>query len=130
MAFIRSYAAVEAIGRLGRDAQIRTTSSGKQFTTFSLAVTERAGKEGAEKTQWFDVSYFGSVEPRFVALLKTGTLVFVRGELPVKTAVTDKGSRVYTGIRAHEEEEAFYGPFLSQEEAMEAMAKENIPASR
>ena len=32
MAFIRSYAAVEAIGRLGRDAQIRTTSSGKQFT--------------------------------------------------------------------------------------------------
>ena len=45
MAFIRSYAAVEAIGRLGRDAQIRTTSSGKQFTTFSLAVTERAGKE-------------------------------------------------------------------------------------
>lgn len=31
MAFIRSYAAVEAIGRLGRDAQIRTTSSGKQF---------------------------------------------------------------------------------------------------
>lgn len=83
MAFIRSYAAVEAIGRLGRDAQIRTTSSGKQFTTFSLAVTERAGKEGAEKTQWFDVSYFGSVEPRFVAVLKTGTLVFVRGELPV-----------------------------------------------
>lgn len=102
MAFIRSYAAVEAIGRLGRDAQIRTTSSGKQFTTFSLAVTERAGKDGAEKTQWFDVSYFGSVEPRFVALLKTGTLVFVRSELPVKTAVTDKGSRVYTGIRARE----------------------------
>lgn len=30
----------------------------------------------------------------------------------------------------YEEEEAFYGPFLSQEEAMEAMAKENIPASR
>lgn len=100
MAFIRSYASVEAIGRLGRDAQIRTTNTGKQYNSFSLAVTERAGKDGAEKTQWFDVSYFGSVDPRFVEMLKTGTLVFVRGEL--KTTVTDKGSRVYTGIRARE----------------------------
>lgn len=65
---------------------------------FLLPSLNAQGKKAPKRRR----SYFGSVEPRFVALLKTGTLVFVRGELPVKTAVTDKGSRVYTGIRARE----------------------------
>ena len=102
MSFVRSYLSLEAVGRIGRDAVVRTTSTGKSFTAFSIAVTERNCKDGADRTQWFDVSYFGSVDPRFVDMLKAGAMVFVRGELSVKAAVADNQPRVYTGIRARE----------------------------
>lgn len=49
MAFIRSYAAVEAIGRLGRDAQIRTTSSENSSPLFLLPSLNAQGKKAPKR---------------------------------------------------------------------------------
>lgn len=96
--YTRSYASIEVIGRIGKDAMLRATKSGHSFATFSVAVTEKAGTETT--TQWFDVSYF--CDQKFADWLKAGTLVFVRGE-PLVKATTVKGEpKAYLSIRARE----------------------------
>ena len=97
--FTRSYASIEAVGRIGKDAMLRTTKSGHSYATFSVAVTEKAGTETT--TQWFDVSYF--CDQKFADWLKAGTLVLVRGEPIVKATTSKSGQpKAYLGIRGRE----------------------------
>ncbi|WP_291117479.1 single-stranded DNA-binding protein [Empedobacter sp. UBA7248] len=64
------------IGRLTRDAEVRTTSQDKQVVNFSIAITESyRNKQGEQikQTIYFDCSYWISV--KVAELLTKGTLV-------------------------------------------------------
>ena len=66
-----------ATGRLGRDAETRTTQGGAQVTGFSLAVD---GYEGGEKiTTWLKCAMWGERGAKVAPMLRKGTSVSVVG---------------------------------------------------
>ena len=71
---------ITIIGRLGRDAVIRETSTGSRFVTMTVAVNAR--RQNAEKTSWYEVTTF-NVErlEKMVPYLTKGSSVVVVGEL-------------------------------------------------
>ena len=48
-------------GRLGKDPELKTGSSGAEYTNFSLAVDRRREKDGERKTDWFRCVAFGKM---------------------------------------------------------------------
>ncbi len=71
---------ITIIGRLGRDAVIRETSTGSRFVTMTVAVNAR--RQNVEKTSWYEVTTF-NVErlEKMVPYLTKGSSVVVVGEL-------------------------------------------------
>ena len=69
-------------GRLGRDAELRSTQTGKQVCGFSVAVDVRKG--GEKVTQWVECSLWEKRGEALVQYLKKGTPVAVTGDLSVR----------------------------------------------
>lgn len=65
-------------GRLGRDAETRSTQDGTPVCSFSVAVDYRAGREKA--TNWYRVSLWGQRGSALAQHLTKGTVVSVSGE--------------------------------------------------
>ena len=77
-------------GNLGRDAEVRTTQSGKVVCRFSVAVQEGYGDN--QRTKWVKCSLFGKrAEGDLPQYLTSGTRVLVTGN-PQADAWTDTGS--------------------------------------
>lgn len=58
-----SHNEITIIGNLGRDPEIKTTSSGVRVANLTIATNRRRKIEGewSEETDWFDVSIFGNI---------------------------------------------------------------------
>jgi single-strand DNA-binding protein len=68
------------IGRLTRDAQVRTLSNEKQVVNFSIATNDNyRNKQGEriEQTTYFDCSYW--ISPKVAEILTKGALVELNG---------------------------------------------------
>lgn len=87
---------VITIGRLGKDAQVRTSQNGKQYLSFTVAVNSK--RNGNEQTTWYDVSSFntGHIENLTKWLLK-GKLVSVTGELDAH--LSESNGKNYLNLR-------------------------------
>lgn len=71
---------ITIIGRLGRDAVIRETSTGSRFLTMTVATN--AKKQNVEKTSWYEVTTFNIERlEKMVPYLTKGSSVVVVGEL-------------------------------------------------
>jgi single-strand DNA-binding protein len=71
---------ITIIGRLGRDAVLRETQSGRKVIAFPVAVNGRAN--GVEKTSWYDVSSFNYERyQNMVKYLTKGSSVTIVGDL-------------------------------------------------
>ena len=82
-------------GNLGKDAEVRTTASGKVVCSFSVAVQDGYGDN--QKTKWVKCSLFGKrAEGGLPQYLKTGTRVLVTGN-PQPEAWIDKGTNEARG---------------------------------
>ena len=68
---------MQAIGRLGKDAEVKTLESGKKVISFSLAVDTGYGDN--KRTLWLDVSKWGE-NTAVAQYLTKGTQVHVDGE--------------------------------------------------
>lgn len=66
------------MGRLTRDPETRTTQSGKQITTFSIAV-DRIGN--SEETDFFDITTWDKLAEIVGQYLEKGSKVLVQGRL-------------------------------------------------
>lgn len=78
------YQSTTVIGHLGRDPEMRYTSSGMAVCSFSVAVSRKwTSKDGAqqEKTTWFRVSAWGKLGEVCNQYLAKGRLVMVEGEV-------------------------------------------------
>ena len=76
------------IGGLTRDPESRTTQSGKQVCTFSIAVTRRNDRE---KSDFFRVSAWGELGNNCARYLAKGKKVCVIGQVSVSTYTTQNG---------------------------------------
>lgn len=86
---------VIVVGRLGKDPEVKYTSSGKIVANFSLAVDEsykNAQDEKVKKTEWIDFVAWGkSVENFIQPYLHQGDMVYVEGKIQ-KRSWEDKQS--------------------------------------
>src|SRR5690554_3706971 len=80
------------IGRLTRDAEVRTTSQDKQVVNFSIATNDSYKNklgERIEQTTYFDCAYWISVN--VAQVLTKGTLVELTGRVSARAWVGKEG---------------------------------------
>jgi single-strand DNA-binding protein len=77
-------------GRLGGDAEMKTTNGGTEVCKFSVATDSK--RSGERVTTWFDVSIFGKRGASLCQFLKKGSAVTVVGDLEARTYEARDGS--------------------------------------
>lgn len=83
-------------GRIGRDAELRTTQSGDTVSGFTVAVDVRQGRE--KVTNWWRVSLWGKRAEALNQYLTKGASVTVMGEF----SLTEYEGKLQLNIRASE----------------------------
>lgn len=95
---------VRLIGNLGKDPEIRYTTSGTAVATLNVATTERIKiqERWEDKTEWHNVVTWGKLAEAAGQFLKKGRQVFVAGKLQTRSW-DDAGTKRYaTEIVAEE----------------------------
>ncbi|MEZ7497897.1 single-stranded DNA-binding protein [Flavobacterium sp. Arc3] len=86
------------IGRVTKDAEVRTLSNSKQVVNFSVATNDsyrnKAG-ERIEQTTYFDCAYW--ISPKVVGILTKGSLVELTGRLSAR-AWTGNNGETHAGL--------------------------------
>ena len=72
------------VGNLGRDPELRATTSGQSVCNFSLATTERfTGRDGQsrEQTEWHNIVVWGKPAEACGRYLKKGSQAYIEGRI-------------------------------------------------
>ena len=69
-------------GRVGADAEIRTTQGGTKILSFRIA--NDIGFGDRRTTQWIDVNYFGKNAESIVGFIRKGDKITVLGEIKLE----------------------------------------------
>jgi len=75
---------VQLIGYLGKDPESRFTSTGKEYTIFSLAVGRHWKNKDGElqsETEWFNIEAWSRLAEICRQYLQKGSLVYLEGRL-------------------------------------------------
>ncbi len=76
---------ITIIGRLTRDPELRTTTSGKSIASFSVAVDRRVkDKDGNKQADFFRVDAWGQLGDYAASYLTKGRLVAVSGRMEMR----------------------------------------------
>ncbi len=90
---------VMLIGRLGRDPELRYSSTGMPVVTLNIATdgsyTDRNGNK-VERTEWHRVVAFQRAAESCAQYLATGSLVFVEGSIHTRKWQDQQGEDRYT----------------------------------
>jgi single-strand DNA-binding protein len=86
------------VGRLGTDPEMRSTQSGTQVCSLSLATSETWVKDGKreEKTEWHKIVLWGRQAELAQKYLKKGRMVYIEGKLQTRTWQDQQGQKRYT----------------------------------
>jgi len=86
---------VYLIGNLGKEADKRTTPSGKDVANFSIATSRPGASKDAEWiTQWHNIVCWGKAAVK-AAKAKKGDRIFVHGELTSRSWEDKDGTKHY-----------------------------------
>ncbi len=97
------------IGRLTRDAEVRTTSQEKQVVNFSVATNDsyrNKQDERIEQTTYFDCAYW--ISAKVATLLTKGTLVELTGRVSTR-AWLGKDGEAHSGLNFHTSQIKLHG---------------------
>lgn len=88
------------IGRLTRDAEMKTTASGKNYVRFSIAVnrTRKKGDAYVNIPSFFTLHQFNKSVEKLFPFLKKGQLVAIEGHLEQRTWDSQGEKRTSTEI--------------------------------
>ena len=87
------------VGHVGKDPDIRATSSGDTVASFSLATNTGYGEN--KTTDWHNVSVFGKSADFVRNYVKKGAQVYVEGSIRNRSYVDKGGNKKYvTEIKA------------------------------
>jgi len=99
----------QIVGRIGRDAEIKTTPSGATVCKFAIATNSGFGDN--QETFWINCSMWGGRAEKIVRHLTKGSSVLVVGELKTRTFPKNDGSTGHSlELRVAELEFAGRGP--------------------
>ena len=83
-------------GRLSKDVELRTTTSGTQVASFSVAVQRRFAKEGEERqADFFNVTAWGKTGEFVQKYFKKGQEIYIQGRLENRSWDDDQGMKHY-----------------------------------
>ena len=89
---------VMLIGRLGRDPEMRYTSSGTAVVNFSMATnhfTKDQNGNNSEQTEWHNIVAFGRTAEVAGEYLTKGRLVYIEGRLQTRSWDDPNGQKKY-----------------------------------
>jgi single-strand DNA-binding protein len=87
---------VVLIGRLTRDPELRSTTSGVSCTTFTLAVDRNyTNQQGEKEADFIPVVTWRALAENCAKYLAKGRLVAVSGRIQTRNYETDDGKRKY-----------------------------------
>ncbi len=92
----RSLNKVQLIGHLGKDPEVRYTSSGKALATFTLATsTNRRDAEGKDQefTDWHRIVAWGRLAEVCGEYLAKGRLVYIEGRIQSRDWKDQEGAK-------------------------------------
>ena len=81
------------VGHVGKDPDIRSTSSGETIASFSLATNSGYGEK--KTTDWHNVSVFGKSADFVRDYVKKGAQVYVEGSIRNRSYVDKNGIKKY-----------------------------------
>lgn len=89
---------VSLIGNLGKDPEIKTTTSGQHVANFSIATTDVHVKDGqkVENTEWHRIVAWGKIAELCGKFLKKGSSVYLQGKLQTRKWTNKEGKDQYT----------------------------------
>ena len=87
-----NYNKIVIVGRVGRDPEVRTTTTGKQVADFSVAVNRNKGKGTEDVTDWFRVSAWDRLAEVTSNYLTKGRLVLVEGRMQCRKYTDASGN--------------------------------------
>lgn len=83
------------IGRLVRDPELRSTSSGKSVCSFTLAVNRRAQQEGQTDADFINCVAWNKTADNVATYMHKGSLIGVEGRIQTRSYDNQQGQRVY-----------------------------------
>lgn len=90
------------IGNLGSDPEVKTTTSGKQVASFSLATSERfkdrTTGETKSTTEWHNVVLWGTLAEIAGKYLKKGSKVYIEGKIKTRSYESNGAKKYITEI--------------------------------
>ena len=94
---------VMLIGRLGQDAELKTTPNGASYLVFSLATSEtwkdKATGEKKEKTEWQRCKLWGDRAKSLAQYMVKGKEFFVEGSLETTSFEKDGVKKFVTDVK-------------------------------
>ena len=91
-------------GRLTRDPETRTTSTGNQMVTMGVAVNRRRKPDGQQEADFFDVMAFGKQAELCAQYLQKGRQVLITGRMEASRYEKDGQKRTYWNLMLDEVE--------------------------
>ena len=86
---------VNLIGRLTKDPELKTTSSGKPMSVFTLAVQRSYLKDGQPDADFIRCVAWGNTAENLCQYMKQGSMVAVVGRIQTSNFENRDGSRSY-----------------------------------
>ena len=85
----------EFIGRLCKDNEVSSSTSGTTFLRNSIAVNRKFKKEGEPEADFFSFTMFGKAAETFEKYTHKGSKVFLAGRLQNNNYTNKDGQKVY-----------------------------------
>lgn len=83
------------MGRLTRDPEISSSTSGTTFARFSIAVDRKFSREGEADADFFNCSAFGKTAEFIERNIHKGTKILVSGRLQNNNYTNKEGQKIY-----------------------------------
>lgn len=97
---------VQLIGRLGKDPEVRTLTTGAMVASFSIATSEhwkdKTTGEKKESTEWHNIVIWRGLAEVAQKYLHKGDLIYIEGKMTTRSWEKDGVTRYTTEIVANE----------------------------
>ncbi len=119
---------VALIGRLGKDAELKTSSHGTVSANFSIAVNRQVKKNDQyeEHTDWYDCVLYGKLAEALCQYMTKGTQLSIQGSLRQERWEDDQGGK-HSRIRVVAQQVQLLGSSDRQPQHQQAGHRQNSP---
>lgn len=119
---------VAIMGRLARDPELRTTTTGKSVASFSIACPRgRKDANGKDLVDWFDIVAWGHTAEFVCKYFQKGSPIALDGRLQSRT-YTDRNGNNRTAVEVVANNVSFAGPKSSGQSGGQSYGQGYAPA--